>query len=151
MSEALICTSGLPDILWYFSLFEDERRLTLAQNPHFYEGPPTFPTTYGPAYRTQPTEEYQDTVYVLTNNERRVFLELGQNRRTFDNVWRTNDALIFKGSCAAFLFLPRLTIFSQTSLENSRAKPSSDNLSLPFLSSGLAWSIRSFNSKRLEK
>jgi hypothetical protein len=110
--EALISTSGLPNILWYFSHFEDERRLTLAQNPHFYEGPPTFPTTYGPACRTRPTEGYQGTIYyVLTNNERRVFLELGQNQRTFDNVWRTNNTLIFKGSCAAFLFFALTDIF----------------------------------------
>jgi hypothetical protein len=96
--EALISTSELPvaDILWNFSHYKDKKRLTLAQNPQFYEG--TFPTTYGPAFITRPTEKYWDTIYVLTNNERRVFLELGKNRRTFDNVWRTNDILIFKGS-----------------------------------------------------
>ena len=55
-------------------------------------------------YRTQPTEDYQGTIYVLTNNERRVFLELGKKRRTFDNVWKTNDTLIFKGSRSAIIF-----------------------------------------------
>ena len=95
--EVLISTPGLQvqDILWNFSHYKDEKRLTLAQNPQFYED--TFPTTYGPAFNTRPTENCRDTIYVLTNNERRVFLELGKNKRTFDNVWRTNNILIFKG------------------------------------------------------
>jgi hypothetical protein len=108
LSEALVSTLGLPVILWYFSHFkdEDERRVTLAQNPHFYEHPPKFPTTDEPL-NTPSTVDFQGTIYVLTNNERWVFLELGQNRRTFDNVWRTdNDTLVFKGSCPALLFLP---------------------------------------------
>lgn len=104
-SEALTSTSELPDILWFFSHYKNESRLTLAQNPQFYEGPPAFPTTYGPASNTRPTEEYKDTIYVLTNNERRVFLDLGKDRRVFDNIWRTdNNTLIFKGWCSAFLF-----------------------------------------------
>ena len=148
-SEALPGTSGLPDILWFFSHYKNENCLTLAQNPQFYEGPPAFPTTYGPASKTQPTEDYKGTIYVLTDNERRICLELGEKRRIFDNIWRTdNNALIFKGSYAAFLFLLYLTYF-QTSLDISRAKTSLGNLSLPFPSSGLAWNFRSFSSKKL--
>lgn len=107
MLEALSSTSDLSDILWNFSHFEDDRRLTLAQNPQFYGGT-TFPTIYMPAFIAQPVEEYQNLnmIYVLTNSERRVFLDLGQNRRIFDNVWKMNNTLIFKGSCPAFLFLP---------------------------------------------
>ena len=113
MSEALIGTSELPDILWIFSHFapkpkkpkdsRDKRYLTLAQNPHFYDGHPRFPTAFVDTFRIQPTENYQGTIYVLTNNERRVFLELGEKRRTFDNVWKTNDTLIFKGSYLAII------------------------------------------------
>jgi hypothetical protein len=109
VSEALIGTSKLPDILWIFSHFapkpkkpkdpRDKKYLTLAQNPHFYDGLPIFPTAFVDTFKTQPTEHYQGTIYVLTNNERRVFLDLGKKRRTFDNVWKTNDTLIFKGSC----------------------------------------------------
>ncbi|KAH9984466.1 hypothetical protein BJV77DRAFT_1037504 [Russula vinacea] len=101
--QALISTAGPTDILWNFSHFEDERRLTLAQNPHFYEGP-TFPgpTTCGPASNTWPAENYEGTIYVLTNNERRVFLELEQNWRAFDNVWRTNNSLLFKDFIGKF-------------------------------------------------
>lgn len=119
MSEALIGTSELADILWIFSHFApkpkrpndtvDKRYLTLAQNPHFYDGLPLFPTVSVDTFKTQPTEHYQGTIYVLTNNERRVFLALDNKRRTFDNVWKTNNTLIFKGSCPAIIFFPRLT------------------------------------------
>ena len=114
LSEALIGTSVLPDILWIFSHFapkpkkrkepRDKRYLTLAQNPHFYDGLPIFPTASVDTFRTQPTENYRGVIYVLTNNEHRVFLELGEKRRTFDNVWKMNDTLIFKGSCPVIIF-----------------------------------------------
>lgn len=113
VSEPLIGTSRSPDILWIFSHYapkkpkdtRDKRYLTLAQNPHFYDGLPLSPTAF---VETQPTERYQGTLCVLTNNERRVFLELGKKRRTFDNAWKTNagNTLIFKGSCPAIIFSP---------------------------------------------
>ncbi len=116
VSEPLIGTSEskLSDILWFFSHYapkkprdpRNKKYLTLARNPHFYDGPPKFPTTFVDTFETQPTRDYPDTIYVLTNNERRVFLELGKKRRTFDNVWRKNDTLIFKGSCPAVIFFP---------------------------------------------
>ena len=101
-------TLGLPFILWYFSTRKLEKRLTLAQNPQFYD---VLPTTYGPVYQTSPAnipEDYEDTIYVLTNNGCRVVLEfVGKNWRSFDNVWRTNNnTLILKGSHPAFLLLP---------------------------------------------
>jgi len=104
VKRPLIGTPNLSDILWIFSHYapkkpedsRDKRYLTLAQNPHFYDGHPIFPTAFGDTFKTQPTEKYQDPIYVLTNNERRVFLDLGKKRRIFDNVWRINDTLIFK-------------------------------------------------------
>jgi len=134
VKQALISTSGLPDILWNFRHFEGEKCLTLAQNPHFYKGPPTFPTTYGPESNTQPTEDYQGTIYVLTNDERRVFLELGQKSGPLTTSGRRT-----------------ILSFSEMSSETLQTKLSSENLSLPLPSSGLAWSIRSLNSKRLGK
>jgi hypothetical protein len=110
LSEALICHLGLPIILWYFSHLKGKKRLTLSQNPHFYEGLPESPTEYEPHFYTRPTncQESKGTIYILTNNERRVILELEQKRRTFDNVWRmkNTNTLLFKGSSPAFLFLP---------------------------------------------
>jgi hypothetical protein len=111
VSEALISALELPVILWYFSHLKDESRLTLAQNPHFYEVLPKSSTKYGPKFRTQPTKNYQGTICVLKNNERRVFLELGQNQRTFDNIWRSNNAFILKGLCRV-PFLAITDVFS---------------------------------------
>jgi hypothetical protein len=118
VSEALIGTSELPDILWIFSHFtpkpkkpkdpRDKRYLTLAQNPHFYDDLPIFPTSFVDTFKTRPTEEYQGAIHVLTNNERRVFLDLGKKRRTFDNVWKANNILIFKGS---YPTVPTITFF----------------------------------------
>lgn len=106
VSEWLDDALGLPFILWYFSTRKLEKRLTLAQNPQFYD---VIPTTYGPSSQIWPAiipEAYQDIIYVLTNNDRRVVLEFGKNWRSFDNVWRTNDnTLILKGSRSASPFL----------------------------------------------
>lgn len=114
LSEALVSTSEVsdlvPDILWNFSHFDGEKRLTLAQNPHFYKNLPTNPTTDWAEFEIWPTDDYQDTIFVLTNDDRRVFLEVGK-LRTFDNVWKTSGALILKGLCPAFLFLALTDIF----------------------------------------
>jgi len=89
----------VPEILWNFSHFEGEKRLTLAQNPHFYEDLPTSPGAYGGRFSSRPTERYEGTIYVLTNNSGRVFLEFGSRPRAFDNTWTTNDALVFRDVC----------------------------------------------------
>jgi len=95
--------SILPEILWNFSHFEDEERLRLTQNPHFYVGLPTSPSEYGGLFSRRPTEIYEGRIYVLTNNlipklgdSRRVFFEFGEEKRAFDNFWDTNNTLIFK-------------------------------------------------------
>ena len=46
---------------------------------------------------------YPETVYIFTNNERRVYLEFGATRRTFDRIWRTDDGLSFKGARSPFV------------------------------------------------
>jgi len=96
--------SKLQEILWNFSRFDHERRLTLSQNPHFYDHLPTSPNANWSEFDSQATEENWPTnhtqpIYVLTNIPGRVFLELGPNPRAFDNVWNTNGALIFKSVC----------------------------------------------------
>jgi len=94
---------ALAEILWNFSHFEDEKCLRLAQNPHFYRDLPDSPTAYGGTFSMQPTEIYEGTIYVLTNNlvpksgdSRRVFFEFGGQKRAFDNFWDMNNTLIFK-------------------------------------------------------
>ena len=120
VSEVLVDTSELPDILWIFSHFapkkpndpRDKRYLTLVQNPHCYDDSPIFPTTSVDMFKVHPTNHYQGTIYVLTNDERRVYLDLGKERRIFDNIWKMNDdTLIFKGECPATIFFPQLTSF----------------------------------------
>jgi len=93
----------LTEILWNFSHFPEEKRLRLAQNPHFYRDLPDSPTAYKGTFSRQPTDIYEGTIYVLTNNlvpesgdSRRVFFEVGGQKRAFDNVWDTNNTLIFK-------------------------------------------------------
>jgi len=98
--QALNCSPGnsvLPEILLNFSRFKGKRRLTLAQNPHFYGDLPTSDslTRYVAGFNSQPTDCYTGTIYVVTNNSRRVFLEFGETRRAFDNVSVANNTLIF--------------------------------------------------------
>jgi hypothetical protein len=100
LPEALSNNSGasvLPEILWNFSHFEGDKRLTLSQNPHFYVDLPSSPDAYGSTFRSQPTERYEGRIYVLTNDSGRVFFEFGGSSRVFDIFWATNDAPIFKG------------------------------------------------------
>ena len=105
LSEALSRTSNLHEILWNFSHYkEPDKRLTPAQNPHFYRNLPLSPSSYGGRFKSQPTELYEETIYVLTDSPRRVFFEFGEKRRAFANVLATNDVLIFKGSCLVFLY-----------------------------------------------
>ena len=101
LPEVLNNDSKLQEILWNFSRFDREGRLTLSQNPHFYDRLPTSPSENWSEFDTKATEENWPTnhtqpIYVLTNFPGRVFLELGPNPRAFDNVWNTNGTLIFK-------------------------------------------------------
>jgi hypothetical protein len=96
-------TSGLEEVLWNFSHLRDERRLTLEQNPHFYELLPTSPEEYGGEFRRDPIETFDhDKISVLTDrfgSGGRVFLEVDKERRAFGNVWVPKHAMVFKGSC----------------------------------------------------
>lgn len=145
MIEELTNRSKLPEILWNFCRYPDQRRLTLMQNPQFYS---RFPTTSRSAswrmFTTGPTEQYQDTrpLCVLTSIPGRVFLEFGQNWRAFDNVWDTNRTLIFKGRCLNFRTWALLTHYYQVSVESSRVKVSSENpFSLACGARGVTWSV----------
>jgi len=77
----------------------------LAQNPHFYIGLDKLADARCDGFATDPIGCYLgvDThprLYVLTNMLGRVFLELGEDqRRAFDNIWKTNKILIFKDVC----------------------------------------------------
>ena len=111
------------EALWNFSRFKDENRLTLGDNPHFYEKFPSSPETYGPDFRADPIEwvEYlmplkhvgheKISVSVLINRKPpgRVFLETDMTRRAFVNFWCPKDAIIFKGLRFLFYLFSLLT------------------------------------------
>ena len=132
MSEVLGQSSGLKETLWNFSRFKDEeRRLALKQNPHFYPRLPTSPEAYGSKFRTAPiSENYQhEKISVLTDNPGpmgRVYLKTARIQRTFVDVWMPKNALIFRGSCLSALSFSQCMISSQTSMERSRVKVSSE-------------------------
>ncbi|KAI0285696.1 hypothetical protein BC826DRAFT_1178943 [Russula brevipes] len=103
--QVLTDGSKLQEILWNFSRFPGERRVMLAQNPHFYIGLDKLADARCDGFATDPIECYlgvntHPRLYVLTNMLGRVFLELGEDqRRAFDNIWKTNKILIFKDVC----------------------------------------------------
>jgi hypothetical protein len=108
----------LSEVLWNFSRYPDNRRLTLKQNPHFYKD---LPGKYGDDFQSDPIEQFLDAlgdskvdsqhrdrprlkpkITVLTDRQGRIYLESGQSSRAFGNVWCPQKAIIFKGS--SFLF-----------------------------------------------
>ena len=104
-------SSSAKEILWNFSRFKDGRRLTLKDNPHFYEKFPTSAEKYEGQFRTDPIETFQqEKISVLTDNPGvtgRLFLETAKEKRAFGNVWVPKEAIIFKGSyLSVFLFSP---------------------------------------------
>ena len=115
--EELNNDSKLEEILWNFSRFDPERRLTLSQNPHFYNDLPTSSKQNWKEFNATATQEnwhayHTKPICVLTNTPGRVYLELCRNPRAFDNVWSANGTLIFKSMCLAFRFVLYFDIFS---------------------------------------
>jgi len=115
--EELKNDSKLEEILWNFSRFDPERRLTLSQNPHFYNDLPTSSNANWKEFNAEATQENWHTyptkpICVLTNTPGRVFLELCRNPRAFDNVWNANGTLVFKSKCLACRFVFYFDIFS---------------------------------------
>jgi len=113
ISEVLSRSSSRSEILWNFSRLKNGRRLTLKDNPHFYEKLPTSAEKYGGQFRAKPIETFHhEKISVLTDNPLltgRVFLETDKRKWAFGNVWVPKDAIIFKGSyhsCIPFLALP---------------------------------------------
>jgi hypothetical protein len=109
--EVLSQSSNMNEILWNFSRFKDGRRLTLKDNPHFYEKLPTSEEKYEGQFRIDPIETFHhDKISVLTDNPGltgRVFLETAKEKRAFGNVWVPKNAIIFKGSW--LFYIPFLT------------------------------------------
>ncbi len=129
--------SNLPEVLWNFSRYKDDKRLTLKQNPHFYKVLPERPGDYGGDFRSDPIEQFLDAlgnslgrdgpkpkISVLTDRHGRIYLESGQGPRAFGNVWCPGKAIIFKGSPLPFSSSPLFTSL-QAFAESSKVKGSS--------------------------
>jgi hypothetical protein len=112
--EVLYPSSDTNEILWNFSLFKGGRRLTLEDNPHFYEKLPTSAKEYGSEFQIGPIETLQlhhNKISILTDDPRLkspLFLETSKGKRAFGNIWAPRDAIIFKGS----YFIPFCVSFS---------------------------------------
>ena len=107
MSEVLGHNPSLQEILWNFSRFIDEdHRLTLRDNPHFYVELPTSPDAFGDSIKIDPTEDFRhaDTFYVLIDKPELVHIMTDQGSQSFGNFWCPKNAIIFKGLGIFFLF-----------------------------------------------
>ena len=90
------------DVLWNFAHLEDNRRISLHDNPHFYADLPACLNEYTAQFRAHPAAENfrlepNATIYVLVDQPRRIFLKTSQGTRIFSNVFMLNDVMIFKG------------------------------------------------------
>jgi len=134
ISEELCGSSDLNEVLWNFSRFKGNERLTLKQNPHFYTRLPTSSKQYGGKFISDPIERFQhDMISVLTDGTDWVYMEIAEKRRAFRGVWNPNNAIIFKGSSLSVrCFLSNCNTCFQTSVESSRARVS---LAAPFRTS----------------
>jgi hypothetical protein len=108
--EVVSQLSDTKEILWNFSLLKGKNRLTLKDNPHFYERLPTSAEIYHGRFRMDPIETFHhDKISVLIENPHptgRVFLETSKAKRVFVNAWVVEEAIIFQGSYfSVFLFL----------------------------------------------
>lgn len=112
--EVLGKSSNISEVLWNFSRYKGNKRLTLKQNPHFYRD---LPRRYEDDFESNPIEEFLDAlgdfkggsldkpkpkISVLTDRQGRIYLGSGRDPRAFGNVWCPQNAIIFKGSSFTF-------------------------------------------------
>ena len=129
--EVLSNSPSLQEVLWNFSRFKDEdKRLTLRENPHFYAKLPASPKAYRGGVKIDPTEDFRhaNKFYVLTDKLEPVYIMIGQVLQPFGNLWCPQNAIIFKGMGVLFLSFPVFLISFQISMGGSGGKGSSRHL-----------------------
>ena len=122
---------SIQEVLWNFSRVEYKtRRLTLRENPHFYEKLPTSAEGYGDNLKINPIEDFRhtDKFYVLTDKPEMVHIMNNQISRSFGNFWCPSTSIIFKGSCVLSCFFPLFLMYFQTHVGRSREKALSSHL-----------------------
>ena len=105
MPEVLGENPSLQEILWNFSCFDDKKKcLTLKDSPLFYAELPTLLKAHGDSVKIEPTEDFRhaDKFYVLTDKQETVvpvhIMTGNKILHFFDNFWRSENTIIFKGS-----------------------------------------------------
>ena len=99
VAEMLGRETKLEEILWNFSRLKDKKRITLKQNPRFYDGLPKTKSKYSDDFEKEPIEDFWNAteIWVLTDDRSPVFLETEKKKRAFGNFWVPAEAIIFKG------------------------------------------------------
>ena len=108
----LFKSPSVQEILHEFSLLKGKKgHLTLKDNPHFYAELPTLLKAHGGSVKIDPTEDFShaDKFYVLTDKQELVHI-MTDNKilHSFGNLWRSGNAIIFKGS-GIFLGFPSVS------------------------------------------
>ena len=99
---ALSNSPSIQEILWIFNRLKDEEeRLTLRDNPHFYVNLPTTPEAYEDNIKIDPTENFRHSneFYVLSDKPEPVHIMTDRDYQMFGNFWCPKNAIIFKGLC----------------------------------------------------
>jgi hypothetical protein len=116
VAEMLGRETKLEEILWNFNRLKGKKRLTLKQNPRFYDSLPRNKREYSGDFENEPIENFWDAteIWVLTDDRSPVFLEADNKKRAFGNFWVPAEAIIFKGQhvflLRRFLMLTRSDI-----------------------------------------
>ena len=110
MTVELSYRSSIEEVLWNFSrLIDENHRLTLKDNPHFYINLPTSPDAFRDSIKIDPTEDFQhaDRFHVLVDKPELVHIMSDQvlQSQSFGNFWCPKNAIILKG-LGIFLFSP---------------------------------------------
>ena len=107
VSVRLSDNPSLQEVLWKFIRVKDKKkRLTLRENPHFYEKLPKSPEGYGDSLKIEPTKDFRHAseFHVLADKPEMVCIMIDQISRFFGNFWCPTTSIIFKGLCVFFLF-----------------------------------------------
>ena len=110
-AEMLPINPRSSEIIWNFTRYEDNRRITLRQNPHFYTGLPGSADAYGAGFSKTSLKDFSakpnDTIYVLVDKSDpgRVHLEAATGNRTFSNIWMPQHVMVFKGMYCTAIYL----------------------------------------------
>lgn len=92
-------SSTFEEVIWLFSRApRKEDRITLAQNPQFYNNTPDAVKTLKPLLPLERPASTKHTYYILLDRSTKILFEL-RKPRVFGNIWRLqkDERIILKG------------------------------------------------------